>query len=128
MHLSLEKFAEGGTVLEEGAPGDCLYIIKSGEVEVFSSNARGEKLVLANLKEGDYFGEISLITGRPRSASVRALRSAELVRLTKKDFDQFVVKRPETMKILEDSLQTRQENKLRMLGVFRNSPAKEGMT
>ncbi len=128
MHLSLEEFAEGVTVLEEGAPGDCLYIIKSGEVEVFSFNAQGEKSVLANLKEGDYFGEISLITGRPRSASVKALRSVELVRLTKKDFDQFVVKRPETMKILEDSLQARLENKLRMLGVFRNSPAKEGMT
>ncbi len=96
-------------------------------MEVFSFNAQGEKLVLASLKEGDYFGEISLITGRPRSASVKALRPVELVRLTKEDFKQFVVKRPETLKTLEDSLQTRLENKLRMLGVFRNSPAKEGM-
>ncbi len=126
-HLSLEEFLEGATVLQEGTPGDCLYIIKSGEVEVYTSDARGEKLVLANLKEGDYFGEISLITGRPRTASVRVLRPAELVRLSKKDFDQFVAKHPETLKVLEGSLRARLEDKFRMLGVFRNSPAKEKM-
>ena len=126
-HLSLEEFPEGVTVLEEGTPGDCLYIIKSGEVEVYTSDPRGEKLVLANLKEGDYFGEISLITGRPRTASVRVLRPAELVRLSKRDFDQFVARQPEALKILGSSLHARLEDKFRMLGVFRNSPAKEKM-
>jgi CRP-like cAMP-binding protein len=126
-HLNLEEFPEGAVVLEEGAPGDCLYLIKRGEVEVFTSDGKGEKLILANLKEGDYFGEISLISGRPRTASVKVLRPAELVRLSKKDFDQFVARCPEAMKVLEDSLQTRLENKLRMLGIFRNSPAKERM-
>ena len=126
-HLSLEEFAEGVTVLDEGAPGDCLYIVKSGELEVYTSGVRGEKLALANLKEGDYFGEISLLTGGLRTASVRVLRPAELVRLSKKDFDRLVAKHPETMKVLEDSLQARLGNKLRMLGVFRDNPAKEGM-
>jgi cAMP-dependent protein kinase regulator len=126
-HLSVEEFPEGAIVLEEGAPGDCLYMIKSGEVEVFTSDGKGGKLALANLKEGDYFGEISLISGRPRTASVRVLKPAELVRLSKLDFDQYLARRPEAMKVLEDSLQSRLESKLRMLGVFRNSPVKEGM-
>jgi hypothetical protein len=43
------------------------------------------------------------------------------------DFDQYLTRRPEAMKVLEDSLQSRLESKLRMLGVFRNSPVKEGM-
>ncbi len=125
--VTLEEFPAGTLVIEEGTPGDCLFIIKSGEVEVFTLDANREKLVLATLQEGDYFGEISLITGRPRTASVKVLRAAELVRLDKKNFDRIVARHPETLKVLEDSLQTRLENKLRMLGVFRNSPAKEGM-
>jgi len=125
--VTLEEFPAGNLVIEEGTPGECLYIIKSGEVEVFTLDAKREKLVLAKLREGDYFGEISLITGRPRTASVKVLRAAELVRLDKKNFDPIAARHPETLKILEDSLQTRLENKLRMLGVFRDSPAKEGM-
>ena len=125
--VTLEEFPAGNLVIEEGTPGDCLYIIKSGEVEVFTLDAKREKLVLAKLQEGDYFGEISLISGRPRTASVKVLRAAELVRLEKKNFDPIAARHPETLKVLEDSLQSRLENKLRMLGVFRDSPAKEGM-
>jgi cAMP-dependent protein kinase regulator len=125
--VTLEEFPAGNLVIEEGTPGDCLYIVKSGEVEVFTLDAKREKLVLAKLQEGDYFGEISLISGRPRTASVKVLRAAELVRLEKKNFDPIAARHPETLKVLEDSLQSRLENKLRMLGVFRDSPAKEGM-
>ena len=125
--VTLEEFPAGASVIEEGAPGDCLYIIKSGEVEVFTLDPKKEKLILATLHEGDYFGEISLLTGRARTASVKVLRAAELARLDKKNFDRIVARHPETLKVLEDSLETRLENKLRMLGVFRNSPAKEGM-
>ena len=125
--MSLEEVPAGTRVIEEGAHGDCMYIIKSGEVEVSTSDPKGQKLVLATLKEGDYFGEISLITGHARTASVTTLRSAELVRLGKEDFDRVLPRHPETLKAMEDSLQARLENKLRMLGVFRDSPAKEGM-
>jgi hypothetical protein len=58
---------------------------------------------------------------------VTTSRATELVRLGKEDFDRVIPRHPETLKILEDSLQTRLENKLRMLGVFQRSPAKEGM-
>ncbi len=125
--VSLEEFPAGAVVIEEGTPGNCLYILKSGEVEVFAAGAQKEKVTLASLKEGDYFGEISLITGRPRTASVKTLRPCELVRLGKEDFDRIVALHPDTLKVLEDSLQARLEGKLRLLGVFRSSPAKEGM-
>jgi cAMP-dependent protein kinase regulator len=126
-HLTLEEIAGGISVVEEGTPGDCLYIIKSGEVEVFTVGLKGERLVLARLKEGDYFGEISLLTGRPRTASVTALRRTELVRLGKKDFDRLAAGRPEILKHLEECRQARMDGKLRMLGVCQDSPAKEGM-
>jgi hypothetical protein len=50
-----------------------------------------------------------------------------LVRLTKKDFDQITANHPEVLKVLEESLHLRLGNKLKALGVFQDSPAKEGM-
>jgi cAMP-dependent protein kinase regulator len=125
--FTMEKFPSGATVLEEGAAGDSLYIIKKGEVEAFTESPRGEILTLARLKEGDFFGEISLLTGRPRTASVKALQPAELVRLNKKDFDQIAAHHPAVTKILQEFLHLRVANKLKALGVVQDSPAKEGM-
>lgn len=125
--FTMEEFPLGATVLQEGASGDSLYIIKKGEVEVFTSTPQGAKVTLGRLKEGDFFGEISLLTGRPRTASVKVLQPAELVHLTKKDFDEITVGHPEVRRILEESLHLRLGDKLQALGVFRDSPAKEGM-
>jgi cAMP-dependent protein kinase regulator len=125
--FTMERFPLGAMVLEEGAPGDSMYIIKKGEVEVFTHAPQGGPLTLARLEEGDFFGEISLLTGRPRTASVKALQPAELVRLNKKDFDQITANHPEVKKILEESIHLRSANKLRALGVSRDNPAKEGM-
>lgn len=121
------EFAAGDLVLEEGTPGDCLYLIKKGEVEVFTKDVRGEDLPLARLREGDFFGEIALATGRPRTASVKASRPVELLRLQKEDFDQILQTHPEILGFLEESLRYRLGNKLRALGVFRESPKKEGV-
>jgi len=125
--FTLKEFPVEATVLEEGSPGDSLYIIKKGEVEVFTTDVQGATVVLARLQEGDFFGEISLLTGKPRTASVKVLQPVELMRLAKNDFDQIIKNHPEVLKILEDSLQLRLEGKLRALGVFRENPAKEGM-
>ena len=84
-------------------------------------------MTLARMKEGDFFGEISLLTGRPRTASVKALRPVELARLNKKDFDQIAARHPTVMKILDGFLHLRLANKLKALGVVQDNPAKEGM-
>jgi len=125
--FTMEAFPAGAMVLQEGASGDSMYIIKKGEVEVFTMDARGAALPLARLKEGDFFGEIALVTGRPRTASVKVLQPAELVRLDKKDFDQITADHPEVTEILQESLHLRLGNKLKALGVFRDSAAKERM-
>ncbi len=125
--VTMEKFSPGAMVLEEGAPGDSMYIIKKGEIEVFTHAPPGSPVTLTRLKEGDFFGEISLVTGRPRTASVKALQPVELVRLNKKDFDQIAANHPEVRKIVEQSIHLRLANKLKALGVSRDSPAKERM-
>jgi len=120
-----QDFAVGALILEEGQPGDSLYLIKKGEVEVFTRDLQGGILPLARLKEGDFFGEISLITGRPRTASVKARQAVELLRLQKADFNQILKIHPEILTVLEESLRYRLGNKLMALGVFRESPKKE---
>ena len=101
--------------------------LKSGEVEVSTIDPQGHPLSLARLQEGDFFGEISLVTGRPRNASVRVLQPAELVRLAKTDFDQVIDHHPDVLKVLQESLHLRLGEKFKALGIFRDIPAKEGM-
>ncbi len=120
-----QEFAAGTLVLEEGRPGDALYLIKKGEVEVFTRDVLGGILPLARLAEGDFFGEISLLTGRPRTASVRAREEVELLRLQKADFNRILKTHPEILTVLEESLRYRLGNKLMALGVFREIPGKE---
>jgi EAL domain-containing protein (putative c-di-GMP-specific phosphodiesterase class I) len=66
------NYPPGATIIEEGAVGDCAYIIDKGLVEV-SVFHEGEKIVLATLSDGDIFGEMALVSGDVRSASVHAL-------------------------------------------------------
>lgn len=125
--FTIEEFSAGATVLEEGTMGDSLYIIKKGLVEVFTLDTKGLPLTLAKLKEGDFFGEISLLTGRPRTASIKVLLPAELARLAKSDFDPLLDRHPEIQEVLKNSLLLRLEDKLKALGVFQESPEKEGL-
>ena len=74
-------------------PGDCMYIIKSGEVKVIAGTDENDE-VLAYLGRGNYFGEMALLTEEPRSASVMASMDSELLMLTKADFDYLIHKHP----------------------------------
>lgn len=80
--LSVQR---GDLVCRQGDPGVSMFIVTAGLVEVFV-DAGGERRVLATLASGDYFGEMSLLSGLPRSASVRALAPSRVFGLTKGDF------------------------------------------
>jgi len=122
-----ETAGEGDLIIQEGAQGDSFYIIKRGEVEIFSSGPQGEAMSLGRLKEGDFFGEIALLTGEPRTAAVKAVGAVELVRLGRKDFERMIAQHPEAQWILEKASHQRSKDKLKALGVQQNNPAKEAM-
>jgi CRP/FNR family cyclic AMP-dependent transcriptional regulator len=64
-------FITGKIIFEAGEKGDSLYIIREGSVQVFVLDAESkEKIILSQLGPGDYFGEMALLTGEPRSASI----------------------------------------------------------
>jgi CRP-like cAMP-binding protein len=87
------KYRSGEVILIEGTPGDVMYLIEWGRVEVLSKTD-GRSRVLAILGEGDFFGEMALLTGSPRSATVRAVTDVDLLALYQPDFNELVLKYP----------------------------------
>jgi hypothetical protein len=83
--FSYEIYQPGDIVFQQGDQGDCAYFIHSGEVEVVQMENDKEKVV-AVLKDGQYFGEMALITSHPRNATVRAVNATKLAVLGKKNF------------------------------------------
>jgi CRP/FNR family cyclic AMP-dependent transcriptional regulator len=74
------------TVMAGGDPTDSLYIVLSGRLKVMMSDADGKEVILSILGPGEFFGEMGLIDDSPRSASVVAIESCELLSITKRDF------------------------------------------
>ena len=93
--LRLAPFLRGETIMRQGTRGDWLYVLVRGsaEVRVTSDDGRASTS-LATLKPGDFFGEMGLLTGGERSASVIALSDCACYRLDKHDFVDTLVRRP----------------------------------
>jgi signal transduction histidine kinase len=85
--------APGEVIIEEGAPGDSLYIILSGELEV-TKRTGGRDIALASRKAGEYLGEMSLLDNAPRSATVRAVAAGELLEVGSDAFHQLIRRMP----------------------------------
>lgn len=100
--MVLEKFNEGDVVIAEGDTGSALYVIVSGAVKVYGKGPRGDSVYLANLGEGDFFGEVSVLTGKPRTATITASERSELLRLDKEKLDGIVAMHPRVKTVLED--------------------------
>lgn len=68
---SQETYPQGEAIFDEGSSGDWIYVVLKGQVEIFKM-AKGKRIVVDMLKEGDVFGEVSFIDKQPRSAGARA--------------------------------------------------------
>ena len=93
----LEKITApaGKTLFSRGDPGHALYVVRSGEVEIFFKNDTGERIVLETARSGDFFGEISLLDGGPRTASALATQDLEAIVVDRGDLAEFLRLRPE---------------------------------
>lgn len=105
--MELESHDEGGIILVEGDPGSSMYVIASGEVKVFTRGTHGAgttggSVYLAKLGEGDFFGEVSVLTGKPRTATITASQRTELLRLDKDKLDNALGRFPGIRKVLDD--------------------------
>ena len=81
--LTLVRFLKGAKVMRQGETGDTMHLIKEGRASVTVSGKDGSAVPVAELKEGDFFGEIALATNKPRTADVTALTDLALVEFSK---------------------------------------------
>jgi cAMP-dependent protein kinase regulator len=90
----LREIPEGTTLFKGGDPPASLYMVRSGEVEIFTQNRHGEKVSLALLESGNFFGEIGPLFGKPRTANARTTRPTELMEMTKEDLNTCLLRFP----------------------------------
>jgi small-conductance mechanosensitive channel/CRP-like cAMP-binding protein len=105
--LRYAPYSAAETLTRQGTQGDELYFIHSGEVGVRMA-ANGVERELATLGPGNFFGERSLMTGEPRSATTVAKTDVECYRLAKADFEKILKRRPELADALAETLARRE--------------------
>ena len=93
--LSVAPFTEGEAMTRQGAEAHWLYVITRGAGEVFITAPDGLRKTVARLQAGDFFGELGMMTGSVRSATVMALEDTECYRLDKEAFHDILQRRPE---------------------------------
>ena len=92
---SLHKYKKDNIILMEAETGNSLFIINKGSVKISRVSEEGKEVILAILKEGDFFGEMSLLNGKTRSANVTAIENSELLMLRREDFYNLLNSHPE---------------------------------
>jgi cAMP-dependent protein kinase regulator len=123
----LREIPEGTTLFKGGDPPTSLYMVKSGEVEIFTENRDGKKVLLALLESGNIFGEIGLLLDKPRTANARTTRPTELMEMTKEDFNACLLRFPNLQtKLKEISLKRLSQTK-ELLSQEAIQKAKEAM-
>lgn len=93
--MTRQKVATGDTVFWVGDEGDTLFVIESGRVSITAPDERGDHIALDTLGPGGFFGEISLLDGGQRTATVRAQTDVSLLALRRDAFQAFLRQRPD---------------------------------
>lgn len=111
--LNLITYEAGDIILTEGDPGDSMYMLTAGNVKAVKRNAAGRQVAVNELSEGAFFGEISILTGQPRSATVVATSHCELLELDRPTLDSIVATHPHVRQVLEQFSKERLANQPR---------------
>lgn len=96
----LERYYDGDVIFNEGDRGVCFYIIVDGTAKVIKKRNNNE-IVLSILKKGDFFGELALIDGNKRSASVESLENLTAISISKEGFNKVFTNSVSTLRVLE---------------------------
>ncbi|MBL8398459.1 MAG: Crp/Fnr family transcriptional regulator [Candidatus Accumulibacter sp.] len=101
------SFAANSIVVHEGDDGSGLFVVQSGSLKVFLTDQNGREVTLSLLDPGDYFGELALLDGAPRSASVMAVTRSELLQLPRSAFLAMLDEHPACMQAVIRNLVAR---------------------
>ena len=116
--LKPREFPPNHVVVREGGPGDSMFFIKIGMVEVRKKDANtGIEFLLTELKEGTCFGEMSLLTGKPRAATVRTMEPTTCAVLESAEFEELILQNPKVALALSRVLAERLEESNEQAGI-----------
>lgn len=117
-----EKIEQGHTLFQAGDPGDSLFIVVAGEIELFIKDTVGQKIVLNTAQPGDMFGELAMLDSGPRTATALALTDCEVLVLDRDDLMLLFQRKPEAALHMLASLSslTRKADELLRTRVSRN--------
>lgn len=105
----------GQLLIEKGHTADSMYFLVEGGLEVAIHNDQGKEVIVATIWPGDCVGEMSLLTGAPRSANVRAMTNSTLLEITKADVAPIFEANPELIYEISSLLETRQAENMALL-------------
>jgi uncharacterized membrane protein len=93
--MSYFSYPKGQVLFRSGDPGDALYVVRTGRIELSVRDHTGDRIVLEHCEPGMVFGELSLLDGGSRTATAEALDNSELLALSHAELQAFVRKHPE---------------------------------
>jgi len=108
--MEIVNLQSGQILFREGDPGEHLYIVVKGDLEILKAPDTDDELILNTIHEGEYIGEMSLATGAPRTASVRARGEVVLLSLSRMQFNDLLRQHPELASIMVSVLSYRLDN------------------
>lgn len=105
--IDRQSVPKGSTLFRRGEPGNALYIIIHGQIRIFASTRQGNEITLALLGAGEFFGEMALLDGQPRSASAEATEDTELHFLDRDNFFSFLMHKESALRAILCALSRR---------------------
>jgi len=94
--LRRRRYAKGSVLFLQGDPGNALYVIESGHVKMVVTSPDGKELIIAMRGPGEFFGDMALLDGEPRSADAVAADDCQVLILQRDDFARFIETHPQT--------------------------------
>lgn len=105
--LKLRSFAAGEIVVTEGEPGSSLFVLTSGSVRTYVRDASGHSNPVRVLREGDFFGEVSLLESEVRTATVTAATRSDLLEIDRATLDAIALRKPRIWDVVRRFYQAR---------------------
>lgn len=96
--LRERRLDESDVLCRQGEPGDALFIVTGGRIRLSTTDPSGNEKVLTYFTDGQFFGEMALLTGAPRSATATAETDSQVLVLHKEAFDRLLASHPQIMR------------------------------
>jgi hypothetical protein len=100
--MSLRTFDPGEIIVSQGEPGQSLFVVASGQARAYLKDKGGRAIQVRELADGDFFGEIALMLGSPRTATITARTRCELLELGRTELDAVSKKHPRVREVLQE--------------------------